>query len=165
MAIDRLSAQDRFNIIEFNSDTQVLFDRARDASPDNIAQAKKWVDALHATGGTEMLGALQAALLNQPRTSDLVRQVIFMTDGDVGNETELVSFIRSNLGNSRLFTGGIGLAPNSNFMRNAARFGRGTFTYIGNVNEVQTKMTALFEKLESPVLTNVELRFDDPTAE
>lgn len=165
MAIDRLSAQDRFNIIEFNSETHVLFDRARDASPDNIEQAKKFVDALHAGGGTEMLPALQAALLNQSPDSDLVRQVIFMTDGDVGNENELVSFIRSNLGNSRLFTVGIGAAPNSHFMSSAARFGRGTFTYIGDVKEVQEKMTSLFTKLESPVLTNVELRFDDPTAE
>ena len=165
MAIDRLSPQDRFNVIEFNSDTQVLFDRARDASPDNIELARKWVDALHAGGGTEMLPALQAALLNQTANNDLVRQVVFMTDGDVGNENELVAFIRSNLGNSRLFTVGIGAAPNSHFMRSAARLGRGTFTYIGDVKEVQEKMTSLFEKLESPVLTNVELRFDDPTAE
>ncbi len=77
----------------------------------------------------------------------------------------LFSFIRSHLGRSRLFTVGIGSAPNSHFMRDAARFGRGTFTYIGSSNEMQEKMTALFEKLESPVLTNVELRFDDPAVE
>jgi Ca-activated chloride channel family protein len=64
-----------------------------------------------------------------------------------------------------LFTVGIGTAPNTHFMRDAARFGRGTFTYIGNRDEVQTKMSALFEKLESPVLTNVEMHFDDPSAE
>src|SRR6266508_616389 len=113
-----------------------------------------------------MLPALQAALQDpSPSNDGVVRQVIFMTDGDVGNEAELFSFIRANLGRSRLFTVGIGAAPNSHFMRNAARFGRGTFTYIGNTSEVQEKMTALFEKLESPVLTNVEVRFDDPAAE
>lgn len=165
LALDRLSPQDRFNVIEFNSVTNVLFDKARQASSDNVGEARKWVDALQSTGGTEMMGALQAALLNQPANDDLVRQVIFMTDGQVGNENELFGFIRTNLHSSRLFTVGIGSAPNSNFMRNAARFGRGTFTYIGDVNEVQTKMSALFEKLESPVLTNVEVRFDDPTAE
>ena len=165
LAIDRLSPQDRFNVIEFNSDTHVLFDSARNASRDNVAEAKTWVDALRSDGGTEMMGALQAALLHQPANSDLVRQIIFMTDGQAGNENEVFSFIRANLGNSRLFTVGIGAAPNSNFMRNAARFGRGTFTYIGDVTEVQSKMRTLFEKLESPVLTNVALRFDDPAAE
>src|SRR6266508_624137 len=113
-----------------------------------------------------MLPALQAALQDpSPSNDGVVRQVIFMTDGQVGNEAELFTFIRSHLGRSRLFTVGIGSAPNTHFMRDAARFGRGTFTYIGNRDEVQEKMRALFEKLESPVLTNVELRFDDPAVE
>ena len=165
LALNRLSSQDRFNVIEFNSVTHVMFAQPRPATPDVVAQAKQWVDRLQATGGTEMMGALQAALLNQSQSSGVVRQVIFMTDGDVGNEEQLLAFIRTNLGSSRLFTVGIGAAPNSHFMRSAARLGRGTFTYIGSVNEVQEKMTALFEKLERPVLTNVELHFDDPSVE
>ena len=165
LALDRLSPQDRFNVIEFNSVTHVLFNQPQQASPDVVARAKKWVDSLVSTGGTEMLPALQAALLNQSPGDGVVRQVVFMTDGGVGNEEQLLTFIRTNLGQSRLFTVGIGSAPNSHFMRGAARFGRGTFTYIGSVTEVQEKMTALFEKLESPVLTNVELHLDDPRAE
>jgi Ca-activated chloride channel family protein len=165
MAIDHLDAQDRFNIIEFNSVTRPLWNATRPATSGNIVDAKRFVSALVANGGTEMLPALEAALGDASPNDDAVRQVIFMTDGQVGNEAELFSFIRSHLGRSRLFTVGIGSAPNSHFMRDAARFGRGTFTYIGNSNEVQEKMTALFEKLESPVLTNVELRFDDPAVE
>ncbi|MGZ8831048.1 MAG: marine proteobacterial sortase target protein [Thermoanaerobaculia bacterium] len=166
LALDRLSPSDRFNVIEFNSVTHTLFEHPRVAGADVLANAKEWVNALQSTGGTEMLPALQAALLDpSPANDGVVRQVIFMTDGDVGNESELFTLIRTKLGRSRLFTVGIGAAPNSHFMRNAARFGRGTFTYIANVSEVQEKMTALFEKLESPVLTNVELRFDDPAAE
>jgi len=165
LALDRLSPQDRFNVIEFNSMTHVLFNQPQQASPDVVARAKKWVDGLVSTGGTEMLPALQAALLNQSPGDGVVRQVVFMTDGGVGNEEQLLTFIRTNLGQSRLFTVGIGSAPNSHFMRSAARFGRGTFTYIGSVTEVQEKMTALFEKLENPVLTNVQLHLDDPRAE
>ena len=112
-----------------------------------------------------MMPALDAAFHDATPEDTSVRQVIFMTDGQVSNESQLFSFIRSHLGRSRLFTVGIGTAPNTHFMRDAARFGRGTFTYIGNRDEVQTKMSALFEKLESPVLTNVELHFDDPSPE
>ncbi|MDQ6801287.1 MAG: marine proteobacterial sortase target protein [Acidobacteriota bacterium] len=165
LAIDRLDLTDTFNIIEFNSDTHVLWTDARPATAGNVVDAKRWVDALHADGGTEMLPALEAALRDPSPNENVVRQVIFMTDGQVGNESQLFSFIRSHLGRSRLFTVGIGAAPNSHFMRDAARFGRGTFTYIGSPNEMQEKMTALFEKLESPVLTTVELRFDDPAVE
>ena len=164
LALSKLSPRDRFNVIEFNSVTHVLWDEARDASPQEVTTAKEWVDHLQADGGTEMLPALQAALKGE-QPSGYVRQVIFMTDGQVGNESELFAFIREHLGNSRLFTVGIGAAPNSHFMRQAARFGRGTFTYIGNINEMEEKMTSLFTKLESPVLTNVAVRFDDPAAE
>jgi len=167
LALQKLSTRDRFNVIEFNSVMHVLFDGARDATPDAVTTAKEWVDHLKADGGTEMLPALQAALgrVGEPVLHGYVRQVIFMTDGQVGNESELFAFIREHLGDSRLFTVGIGAAPNSHFMREAARFGRGTFTYIGNTNEVEEKMTSLFTKLESPVLTNVALRFDDPATE
>jgi len=59
-----------------------------------------------------------------------------------------------------LFTVGIGSAPNSHFMRKAARAGRGTFTYIGDIAEVQQKTNALLEKLEAPALVNIDMRID-----
>jgi Ca-activated chloride channel family protein len=165
LALDHLDGQDRFNVIEFNSVTRTLWSDARQATSGNLVEAKKFVEALESTGGTEMMPALIAALRDSSPNDSSVRQIIFMTDGQVSNEQQLFGVIRANLGRSRLFTVGIGAAPNSHFMRDAARFGRGTFTYIGNIAEVQEKMTAMFEKLESPVLTNIELRFDDPAAE
>ena len=88
-----------------------------------------------------------------------------MTDGQVGNEQQLFTYIHKNLGESRLFTVGIGSAPNSHFMRNAARFGRGTFTYIGDLTQVQARMGGLFAKLSCPAMTSVAVNVDDPTAE
>jgi Ca-activated chloride channel family protein len=95
--------------------------------------------------------------LNGSESGDRVRQVVFLTDGQVGNEEELFRLIRAKLGDSRLFTVGIGSAPNSHFMTKAAGIGRGTFTYIGKVEEVREKMGALFAKLESPVLKGVKI--------
>jgi Ca-activated chloride channel family protein len=96
--------------------------------------------------------------LTQAHDEERVRQVIFLTDGSVGNETQLYSLIREKLGDSRLFTVGIGSAPNSFFMTRAAEFGRGTYTFIGSTAEVQDKMLDLFSKLETPVLTDLQVR-------
>ncbi len=82
---------------------------------------------------------------------------MFLTDGAVGNETELIALIGERLGDRRLFTVGIGSAPNAYFMTKAAQFGRGTYTYIGDVREVADKMSALFRKLESPLLTDLSV--------
>ncbi|MGB5397348.1 MAG: marine proteobacterial sortase target protein, partial [Gammaproteobacteria bacterium] len=73
------------------------------------------------------------------------------------NEHDLFSYIKSQLGSSRLFTVGIGSAPNGFFMKRAAQAGRGTYTFISDINEVAAKSDVLFRKLETPALTDIEL--------
>jgi len=156
LALERLRPGDTFNVIRFNHTTDAVFPGAQAAIPQNLAAANGYVGRLHADGGTEMLPALRQALDGQEHPGRL-RQVIFLTDGAVGNEAQLFTAIHERLGDSRLFTIGIGSAPNSHFMREAARLGRGTFTYIGSLAEVKEKMVALFAKLEAPALTDVEI--------
>jgi len=158
LAVRRLGPRDRFNVIEFNSVASTLFTDARAVTPETTAIAVRWIRALKAQGGTEMAAAVKLAL-NGRESPDRVRQVIFLTDGAVGNEDPLFRLIAERLGDSRLFTVGIGSAPNSHFMTRAAQAGRGTFTYIGKPDEVKAKMTELFAKLESPVLKNVRIEW------
>ena len=156
LALDRLQPGDTFNVIRFNHTTDAVFSTAQAATAANLATATRYVGRIKADGGTEMLPAMRQALDGGEHPGRL-RQVIFLTDGAVGNEAELFAAIHDRLGDSRMFTIGIGSAPNSHFMREAARLGRGTFTYIGSINEVREKMVALFAKLESPALTDVEI--------
>ena len=156
LALERLRPTDRFNIIEFNDTARQLFTSSQAANPRYLDQAKRYVRRLSAGGGTEMASALDLAFATHAPEGYL-RQIVFVTDGSVGNEAALFNLIERGLGNGRLFTVGIGAAPNSYFMRKAAEFGRGTYTYIGDVAEVGEKMTALFAKLESPVLTGLNL--------
>jgi Ca-activated chloride channel family protein len=159
-ALNRLTERDRFNVLEFNSVTRPLWPKALPATPANLAAALDWVGKLQADGGTEMAPALTFAL-DGTETPGYLRQVVFMTDGGVSNEDELLKLIAARLGRSRLFTVGIGSAPNAHFMTKAAQFGRGTFTYIGDVREVHEKMAKLLEKIEAPVLQDVSIRWAD----
>lgn len=161
LALSRLTPQDRFNVIEFNSVYRTLFPRPVTSSPQSIRRARAWVETLQARGGTEMAPALTEALSQQlsDEAGELVRQVVFITDGAVGNENALFEIIRQRLGQVRLFTVGIGSAPNSHFMRKAAEYGRGASVQIGDLNEVQAQMQALFAKLESPLVTDLEVRW------
>ena len=150
---------DRFNIIEFDDDFSTLFKVAERADAKHLAAARTFIAGLKADGGTEMAEALARAL--QPDVNDdnlkRVRQILFVTDGAVSNEDQLLRSIQTGLGESRLFTVAIGGAPNASFMTKAAELGRGTFTFIGNTNEVEEKMGELFSKIESPVLSNIAL--------
>ena len=164
-ALDRLRPVDRFNVIEFNSYARGLFSQSRFADAENLDRSRQFVRDLDADGGTEMQSALELALNDSEGRHGEVRQVIFITDGMVGNESGLFAFIREHLGRTRLFPVGIGSAPNSHFMMGSARLGRGTFTYIARPQDVAKKMEELFRKLESPVLTDLRIGIDDPNAE
>lgn len=163
LALDRLRPGERFNVIQFNSTTDSLFPSAQPVLPGTLALARSWVGGLTANGGTQMREALETALVgsDDPR---LVRQVVFLTDGSVGNEGELFGVIRQRLGDTRLFTIGIGSAPNGHFMTKAAEFGHGTFTFVGDAREIEEKMGRLFARLESPVLTGIEVRWPEGAA-
>ena len=155
-AIDDLGPADRFNIIEFNSSARALYHQSVAADAANLAHARRFVNGLEANGGTEMRPALRLAL-DAPGSEAYLRQIVFITDGSVGNEDELYAMIESRLGNARLFTVGIGSAPNSWFMSKAAELGRGTFVVISALHEVGEKMERLFDKLGSPQVTNINV--------
>ncbi len=161
----KLQPADHFNVIEFNSTAQRLFHTPKPANRDNIDKALGWVRRLAADGGTEMLSALSLAFEGQ-KTAERLQQVIFITDGSVGNESELLRYIHGHLGQQRLFTVGIGSAPNHYFMRGAARFGRGTFTHVADAGEVSTVMNGLWKRLDAPLMSDLELTWvDGPKSE
>ena len=157
-ALQTLRPGDRFNVIEFNSYTTPLFPASVTADVANVDAAKKFVRQLDSNGGTEMHSALSFALRTAPSESYL-RQIIFITDGAVGNEEGLFQLIDNKLKGARLFTVGIGSAPNSWFMRKAAETGRGTFTTVSALHEVGEKMDRLFKKLENPQVTDIDVQW------
>jgi len=159
LGIERLSSQDTFNVIEFDNDTNKLFSNSVTADDANKNTAINWVQQLTADGGTEILAAMASAL-NGSSPEDRLRQVVFVTDGSVGNEQQIFRYLKQTIGTTRLFTIGIGSAPNIWFMRKSAELGKGTYTHIANASEIVDKTLLLLAKLERPALTDVKIRFN-----
>ena len=162
-AMKRLDTNQYFNVIEFNDRARVFYPEPLLATSQNLTRAIQAVDSLNADGGTNMYTALTQAF-EQPTVHDTIKQIIFITDGSVGDEQGLFSLIKQRINNDRLFTVGIGSAPNSHFMRKAAKYGRGTFTYVDNLNQVKNTMDKLFEKLERPVLQDIAISWPASSA-
>ncbi len=157
-ALKKLKPEDKFNVIRFDDTFDVLFKTAVPADAANLKVAENFVSKLDANGGTEIYAALQQALFDAtPKDMSHLRQVIFLTDGAVGNEDQVLQEIGKSLGRSRLFTVGIGSAPNTFLMDHIATLGRGTFTHIGSESEVDARVSELFNKLESPVMTDLRV--------
>lgn len=159
-ALHRLAPGDRFNVIRFDHTMTSLFPAAVPADETNLDTAKNFVAGLEAQGGTEMLAPLKAALIDsEPEERTRIRQVVFLTDGAIGNENEIFSAIADRRGRTRLFMVGIGSAPNGYLMAHAAELGRGSYTNIATADQVTERMHELFTKLESPVATDLVARF------
>jgi Ca-activated chloride channel family protein len=113
-----------------------------------------------------MVPAMRAALTDGSQNDgQYVRQVVFLTDGAIGNEQQLFDTITAMRGRSRVFMVGIGSAPNTFLMTRASELGRGSFTHIGSVEQVEERMRGLFAKLESPVVTGLTATFSGATAD
>jgi len=164
-ALGRLQPADRFNVIRFDNTLDVLFENSVAADADHVRKATSFVSALAANGGTEMVPAMRAALNDRVGDSNFIRQVVFLTDGDIGNEQQLFHTITEMRGRSRIFMVGIGSAPNTFLMTRAAELGRGAFTHIGSTAQVEERMRGLFAKLENPAVTGVAVRFEGSTAD
>lgn len=165
LALDRLQPDDWFNVIEFDDDANALFDSSVPAQPQFVEKARESVRGLTADGGTNILAGMEIAFVKSRTLGWLVPQTVFITDGQVGNEAEIYKLIDANLGPRRLFTVAIGSAPNVSFLRKAAELGRGSFTHIATVQTVAERMGALFTQLEAPMLRDLAVRWDDPSAE
>ncbi|WP_316179361.1 marine proteobacterial sortase target protein [Bradyrhizobium sp. SZCCHNRI1009] len=164
-ALNRLQPGDRFNVIRFDDTMTVLFPASVPADAEHVGSATSFVSALDARGGTEMVPAMRAALTDDGSDSDRVRQVVFLTDGAIGNEQQLFETITAMRGRSRIFMVGIGSAPNTYLMTRAAELGRGAFTHIGSVEQVEDRMRDLFAKLENPVVTGLSATFSEASAD
>jgi len=160
LAISELLPKDSFNIIAFDDESSLLFPTTQMASVYHKSLAAEFIDKLEADGGTEMYRPLSQALLmstTQEQVEQAVKQIVFITDGAISNEHELLQLVANNNKQHRLFTVAIGLAPNDYFMRKAAEFGRGSRTQIREQTQVSQRMGELLQSISQPVLTDIEV--------
>jgi len=155
-----LNPNDRFTIVRFASDFSWFCPELRQATSNKLEAATEYIIGLESGGGTEMQPALTYAL-NMPRTDGRMPMVIFLTDGDVGNEASLIALLSQKLGDARLFTFGIGSAPNEFLMHRMAETGRGQSRFIRSHEDISDVMADFFQTLENPVLTDVSVQWDD----
>ena len=152
--LDGLGAGDRFEVIAFASQPTRLTGGLVDATPDAVAAARERVRRLSAGGGTEMLAAVEQALA--PTRAGEQRQVVLLTDGEIGFEAEVVGKVLRDLpAASRVHVVGVGSAPNRALTRGLSRAGRGLELLIPLGDDPSDAAARLRAATEAPVLVNV----------
>ena len=158
--LNMLDKNDAFSIVRFSSDHSFLSPNMLMADGNNIELAHEYIDGLSSGGGTAMQPALKHCL-NIKGRPQAVRMLVFLTDGDVGNEDDLFRLINAKLDTTRLFTFGIGSAPNEYLMRKMAELGKGQSLFIHSHEDISLVMNDFFRTIAAPVMTDVNIKLYD----
>jgi Ca-activated chloride channel family protein len=157
LALEGMHPEDKFNVITFSGDNEILWPKPVAATPDNVAKAWQFIASRRGSGGTEMMGAIKAAL--DPSDSQKhLRIVCFMTDGLVGNDLEILGEIQRH-SNARIFSFGIGSSTNRFLLDNMAKLGRGEVEYVGLNDDGSAAARRFHERVQSPLLTDIKLEW------
>ncbi len=126
----------------------------------NLPKLRSYLDGLAAKGGTNLDGALQAAL-GAPAMEGFVPVVLFLTDGlaTEGEQREHVirdRAIAANVHGRRVFTFGVGHDVNASLLDAVAQRSRARATYVAPGANVEVAVGDVFEDLSGPVMTHLE---------
>lgn len=162
--LSHLGPQDRFHITTFNSRVDHYTGGLSPASDAGKAQA--WVDTLTAGGSTD----INRALLETIKAADSERPtyLIFLTDGlpTVGVRESaqiLENFSEATHQNIRLFPFGVGYDVDTLLLDSLGQQHHGASTYVDPGGPLDQILSSFYEKISTPVLTNIEVQIKDVT--
>jgi Ca-activated chloride channel family protein len=157
LALGGLNPHDTFNLITFSGDTSILFDEPVPATPANVSKARKFLASRGGGGGTEMMKAIRAAL-DSSDSARHVRVVCFMTDGQVGNDFEIIDEVKKYPA-ARVFSMGFGYAPNRFLLDKMAEVGRGEVEYVTDADDGSAAARRFHERVRDPLLTDLSVEW------
>jgi Ca-activated chloride channel family protein len=157
-----LHAGDRFNVVAFSGDTRLMESGLVPASEAGRRRGMDFVEHLSPGGGTNINDALLEALRELPRDPARPRMVVFLTDGlpTVG-ETNVDNILRNvraaRREGVRLFAFGVGYDVNTRLLDRVAAENGGTADYVDPSEDLEVKVSAFFDKVNHPVLSDLRL--------
>ena len=155
-ALDLLEPGDTFQVIRFSNNASQFGPDPVRATRRNIARAKQYVRSLDGSGGTHMIEGIRAAL-GFPHDRRRLRFVTFLTDGYIGNEAEILGEIHRLIGESRIFSFGVGSSVNRYLLERMAIIGQGAVAYLGPRHTGDDVMNDFFERISFPALSDMEI--------
>lgn len=155
LCLRQLRDGDRFDIIAFNHEHRVFSPELKAFNQATLEEADGWVRSLRASGGTEMMSPLVEAAKMAP---DGV--LVLLTDGQVGNESEILQAVLAARRGARLFSFGIGTNVSDTLLRDLGRRTGGAVEFIHPGERIDDKVVAQFARAIAPRVSQVKVAFE-----
>lgn len=161
--IKTLNGGDRFNVINFSGEEHLMENGLISANNGGKKKGEDFIKGLKPNGGTNINDALKAALKQFDSTSR-PKMLVFLTDGlptvgeqDVDKIIQNVKEIKVD--GLRLFPFGVGYDVNTRLLDKLASENSGVADYVQPKEDLEVKVSNFFTKVNSPVLTDINIDF------
>ncbi|GAB4295417.1 MAG: hypothetical protein Kow0090_10340 [Myxococcota bacterium] len=159
-----MNPDDTFQIIKFSERASGLSPVPLPNTPENVKEGHRFIDRMSGMGGTEMIEGIKASL-DFPPDPKRMRIVFFLTDGYIGNDTQIIGEVEKRLGDARLFSFGVGTSVNRYLLERMAEVGRGEVQYARPDEDTKDKVEQFYERINNPYLTDIEIDWNGLSVE
>ena len=153
--LKQLDMGDKFNIIPFETEFEAMNVKSIEYNEENMVKAEKYINALKPLGGTEILAPIKFALYEK----NIDKTILLFTDGQVGNEDEIIRFVENNVNKSRIFPFGIDTNVNSSFIKQLAKVGNGKAELIHPKEKIDDKIIRTFSRIQTPLIEEIKIDY------
>ncbi len=155
--VSGMNPDDTFQIMKFSETASSMSPEPMQNTPTNVRRGVDYINSMSGMGGTMMIEGVRACV-GYPEDRDRIRYIVFLTDGYIGNETEILSELRTTLGeNTRLFSIGVGSSVNRYLIEGLAEEGRGYATYVGLDQDPKSAVEDVYNKINNPYLVGIDI--------
>lgn len=152
--IRNMNPGDTFQLLGFNTEINACFERPVGNSPANVARALRFLRPIEGNGGTDILQAVDYALRLAP-DHNRRRIICYLTDGYVGDDMQILAYIRKHRGQAHMFPFGIGDSPNRFLIEGMAKEGHGTAEFVTLNSSAEAAAARFYRRISQPLLTGI----------
>ena len=164
--VKALQQGQRFNIYKFGTSFEKFSENSLKFNDENSDAAIKFLENSNSDlGGTEILAPIKDIIYGRKIYSDdenaesHMANIVLITDGQVGNEQEIIDLVKSSKKYFRVFTVGIGFGPNEYFIKTMATSTNADFLMIHPEERIDLKIISLFKKINAPSVEDLKIDF------
>ncbi len=165
--LNTLGPRDRFTIVAFDQRVEWMpGNRTTFINADiaGIEKGEKFLRGISAQGGTEMDYALSNAFIAiaaRAEKEGRMPSLVVLTDGEVGNESQIMQRVQTQIGDARLFVVGIDTAVNSGLLKRLANLGGGSAAFVEPGVQLEEALTAIGREIGAPLVTDIQVEDGD----
>ncbi len=162
-ALKALRPHDSFRIIRFSDRATEFSQTPLPATANNIAKGLTYTERLQGSGGTEMMSGVRQAL-EAPIPQGSMRLVVFLTDGYIGNEADVLRVVEQEKGDARLYSLGVGSGTNRYLLEELSRVGKSTVRFLDPTEGHEALIAQskdLANRINLPVMTDLAIHWGD----